>query len=198
MQEYPVTLMQFLLFLYHNQSDFVPLCMGGEFLCGLAATLFPYRIASESESEFSSPVDEFKVCVPTSRTISSTYEIQPFPSMMGTRPPALPLPKPSWTRLLEEWNGLFNINVNLSSNGNICIFSQSNRVTLMCISSVVLIVINSLRFQPFPESDSMVLVDTAERSSTKSKYFYFFREKRLKRFNKMQTGEEKFFSGLLL
>lgn len=63
MQEYPVTLMQFLLFLYHNQSDFVPLCMSGEFLCGLAATLFPYRIASESESEFSSPVDEFKVCV---------------------------------------------------------------------------------------------------------------------------------------
>ena len=132
MQEYPVTLMQFLLFLYHNQSDFVPLCMGGEFLCGLAATLFPYRIASESESEFSSPVDEFKVCVRTSRTISSTYEIQSPPSMMGTPPPALPQPKPSRKMapapicaLLEEWGGLFNINVNLSSNGNTCIFSQS-------------------------------------------------------------------------
>jgi hypothetical protein len=52
--------MQFLLFLYHNQSDFVPLCMSSEFLCGLAATLFPYRINSENSSELSSPIDEFK------------------------------------------------------------------------------------------------------------------------------------------
>ncbi|XP_064637335.1 WD repeat and FYVE domain-containing protein 3-like isoform X3 [Lineus longissimus] len=60
LREYPVTLMQFLLFLYHNQSDFVPLCMSSEFLCGLAATLFPYRINSENNSELSSPIDEFK------------------------------------------------------------------------------------------------------------------------------------------
>ena len=61
LREYPVTLMQFLLFLYHNQPDFVPLCMSGEFLAGLAATLFPYRVTSESNSEVSSPVEEFKV-----------------------------------------------------------------------------------------------------------------------------------------
>ncbi|CAH1794598.1 unnamed protein product [Owenia fusiformis] len=60
LHEYPITLMQFLLFLYHNQADFIPLCMSEEFLCGLVATLFPYRLSSVSSSEVSSPVDEFK------------------------------------------------------------------------------------------------------------------------------------------
>ena len=59
--EYPVTLMQFLLFLYHNQPEFVPLCMSGDFLCGLAATLFPYRFTSLNSSPLASPVDDFKV-----------------------------------------------------------------------------------------------------------------------------------------
>jgi len=63
LQEYPVTLMQFLLFLYHNQQDFVPLCMTGDFLCGLAATLFPYRFTADIDSEIASPIEEFKVCL---------------------------------------------------------------------------------------------------------------------------------------
>ena len=59
--EFPVTLMQFLLYLYHNQPDFAALCASADFLCALAATLFPYRSLSESESELSSPLEDFKV-----------------------------------------------------------------------------------------------------------------------------------------
>ncbi|XP_074647224.1 WD repeat and FYVE domain-containing protein 3-like [Tubulanus polymorphus] len=69
LNEYPVTLMQFLLFLYHNQPDFVPLCMSSEFLCGLAATLFPYKLNSESNSEIGSPIDEFKPFTDSDNTI---------------------------------------------------------------------------------------------------------------------------------
>ena len=59
--------MQFLLYLYHNHSaDFVPLCMSNEFLSALAATLFPYKPMSETNSEIMSPVDDFRV-----RTINS-------------------------------------------------------------------------------------------------------------------------------
>nr|XP_054773448.1 WD repeat and FYVE domain-containing protein 3-like [Lytechinus pictus] len=42
LQEYPVTLVQFLLYLYHNVTEFKPTCMSAPFLCGLASTLFPY------------------------------------------------------------------------------------------------------------------------------------------------------------
>ncbi|XP_071507653.1 WD repeat and FYVE domain-containing protein 3-like [Diadema antillarum] len=48
LQEYPVTLVQFLLFLYHNVAEFKPVCMSAPFLSGLASTLFPYP-ASQSD-----------------------------------------------------------------------------------------------------------------------------------------------------
>jgi len=61
-KDYPVTVMQFLLYLYHNHAaDFAPLCMSSEFLSALAATLFPYKPASESNSEIVSPLDDFQV-----------------------------------------------------------------------------------------------------------------------------------------
>jgi len=54
--------MQFLLYLYHNHAaDFVPLCMSSDFLSALAATLFPFKLVSESNSEIMSPVDDFGV-----------------------------------------------------------------------------------------------------------------------------------------
>eukprot|EP00058_Branchiostoma_floridae_P010550 XP_002596038.1 hypothetical protein BRAFLDRAFT_202950 [Branchiostoma floridae] len=62
-REYPVTLLQFLLFLYHNNPDFVPLCQSPDFLCALAATLFPLtarpysELVSEPESEMASPAE---------------------------------------------------------------------------------------------------------------------------------------------
>ena len=49
LQEYPVTLVQFLLYLYHNVSEFKPVCMSPPFLCGLASTLFPYPSNSNSD-----------------------------------------------------------------------------------------------------------------------------------------------------
>ncbi|XP_066304852.1 WD repeat and FYVE domain-containing protein 3-like isoform X4 [Branchiostoma lanceolatum] len=63
LREYPVTLLQFLLFLYHNNPDFVPLCQSPDFLCALAATLFPLtarpysELVSEPESEMASPAE---------------------------------------------------------------------------------------------------------------------------------------------
>ena len=68
----------------------------------------------------------------------------------------------------------------------------------MWISSVVLIVINSLRFQPFPESDSMVLVDTKERSSTKSKYFYLFSKNGPKGLIKCKQERKSFFQAVIV
>ena len=51
-QEYPVTLIQFLKYLYHNVTEFKPVCMSAPFLCGLAATLFPYIANTEQVSFF--------------------------------------------------------------------------------------------------------------------------------------------------
>ncbi|XP_038062031.1 WD repeat and FYVE domain-containing protein 3-like isoform X2 [Patiria miniata] len=63
-QEYPVTLIQFLLYLYHNVPEFKPVCMSAPFLCGLASTMFPYTAnteqPSEDSSELSSPSEEIK------------------------------------------------------------------------------------------------------------------------------------------
>ncbi|KAG1679752.1 WD repeat and FYVE domain-containing protein 3 [Nymphon striatum] len=59
-KEYPVTLIQFLLFLYHNTKDFMPLCMTSDTLCSLASTLFPYKVSSQINSEIASPVEEIK------------------------------------------------------------------------------------------------------------------------------------------
>lgn len=61
LKEYPVTLIQFFLYLYHNTPEFVPICMSGDVLCGLASTLFIYKSSSENNSEVVSPVDDFRV-----------------------------------------------------------------------------------------------------------------------------------------
>ncbi|KAL5018829.1 hypothetical protein ScPMuIL_004551 [Solemya velum] len=58
-QEYPVTLMQFLLFLYHNQEDFNSLCLSQEFISALVACLFPYK-PHNSDSIVTTPTEEFK------------------------------------------------------------------------------------------------------------------------------------------
>lgn len=69
-QEYPVTLMQFFLFLYHNQPDFVHLSSTPEFISSLAATLFPYNIV---DHDVTTPTEEFKV----SRSLKTVYHIYP-------------------------------------------------------------------------------------------------------------------------
>ncbi|XP_015131950.1 WD repeat and FYVE domain-containing protein 3 isoform X1 [Gallus gallus] len=70
LREYPVTLMQFFRYLYHNVPDLVSLWMSPEFLCALAATVFPFNIRPYSEmvgnsvtdldDEVGSPAEEFK------------------------------------------------------------------------------------------------------------------------------------------
>ncbi|CAI9723395.1 repeat and FYVE domain-containing 3-like isoform X2 [Octopus vulgaris] len=59
LNDYPVTLMQFLLFLYHNQTDFAQMCSSADFISALAATLFPHKLP-DSDSDVTTPVDEFK------------------------------------------------------------------------------------------------------------------------------------------
>ncbi|XP_052069301.1 WD repeat and FYVE domain-containing protein 3-like isoform X1 [Mytilus californianus] len=58
LQEYPVTLMQFLLFLYHNQPDFISLSITSEFISGLVATLFPSTNVT-TESKVTTPQEEY-------------------------------------------------------------------------------------------------------------------------------------------
>lgn len=58
MDEHPVTLVQFLMYLYHNRQDFMNMCMGSDILCALSATLFPFAVGI---SEVASPLDEFQV-----------------------------------------------------------------------------------------------------------------------------------------
>ncbi|KAI8741991.1 WD repeat and FYVE domain-containing protein 3 isoform X1 [Biomphalaria glabrata] len=57
--EYPVTVIQFLMFLYHNLSDFQSVCTSSDFITALVATLFPYP-ACESSSDVTTPNEEFK------------------------------------------------------------------------------------------------------------------------------------------
>ena len=56
-----MTVLQFILFLYHNQPDFAAQCASPEFLCALAATLFTYKAPSEGNSDAGTPVEEIKV-----------------------------------------------------------------------------------------------------------------------------------------
>ncbi|MEQ2274764.1 WD repeat and FYVE domain-containing protein 3 [Xenotaenia resolanae] len=66
LREYPVTLMQFFRYLYHNVPDLAPMWHSPEFLCALAATVFPFNIrpysemVSDLDDEASSPTEEFK------------------------------------------------------------------------------------------------------------------------------------------
>ncbi|XP_072261545.1 WD repeat and FYVE domain-containing protein 3 isoform X2 [Pyxicephalus adspersus] len=66
LREYPVTLMQFFRYLYHNVPDLSPMWISPEFLCALAASVFPFNIRPYSEmvtdldDEVGSPAEEFK------------------------------------------------------------------------------------------------------------------------------------------
>ncbi|KAK3895111.1 hypothetical protein Pcinc_001157 [Petrolisthes cinctipes] len=54
---YPVTLIQFLRFLYQQNGDFLPVFLSADVLTALASTLFPYTGSSEPHS-LTSPDDE--------------------------------------------------------------------------------------------------------------------------------------------
>ncbi|XP_031192864.1 WD repeat and FYVE domain-containing protein 3 isoform X2 [Mastomys coucha] len=66
LREYPVTLMQFFRYLYHNVPDLSSMWLSPDFLCALAATVFPFNIRPYSEmvtdldDEVGSPAEEFK------------------------------------------------------------------------------------------------------------------------------------------
>ncbi|XP_028629467.1 WD repeat and FYVE domain-containing protein 3 [Grammomys surdaster] len=66
LREYPVTLMQFFRYLYHNVPDLASMWLSPDFLCALAATVFPFNIRPYSEmvtdldDEVGSPAEEFK------------------------------------------------------------------------------------------------------------------------------------------
>ncbi|XP_045551374.1 WD repeat and FYVE domain-containing protein 3 isoform X1 [Salmo salar] len=66
LREYPVTLMQFFRYLYHNVPDLAPMWHSPEFLCVLAASVFPFNIrpysemVSDLDDEAGSPTEEFK------------------------------------------------------------------------------------------------------------------------------------------
>uniref|UniRef100_H3DD36 WD repeat and FYVE domain containing 3 n=1 Tax=Tetraodon nigroviridis TaxID=99883 RepID=H3DD36_TETNG len=66
LREYPVTLMQFFRYLYHNVNDLSPMWHSPEFLCALAAAVFPFNIrpysemVSDLDDEAGSPIEEFK------------------------------------------------------------------------------------------------------------------------------------------
>lgn len=49
LREYPVTLMQFFRYLYHNVPDLASMWLSPDFLCALAATVFPFNIRPYSE-----------------------------------------------------------------------------------------------------------------------------------------------------
>ncbi len=53
LREYPVTLTQFIVYLYHNAGDFMPVFMTEDVLTALVGTLFPSVVLSSK----SSPVD---------------------------------------------------------------------------------------------------------------------------------------------
>ncbi|XP_035824115.1 WD repeat and FYVE domain-containing protein 3 isoform X2 [Aplysia californica] len=58
-EEYPVTVVQFLLYLYHNLAEFQSVCHSSDFISSLVSTLFPYPV-SESSSDVTTPQEEFK------------------------------------------------------------------------------------------------------------------------------------------
>ena len=54
MKEYPITITQFLFYLYHNLADFMPAFMTPDVLTAVAATLFPI-MTDENISSMTSP-----------------------------------------------------------------------------------------------------------------------------------------------
>lgn len=64
LNDYPVTIIQFLFFLYHNFTDFMQVFMTAEVLGALAGTLFPKPSScSQDSSGASTPADEEPVLV---------------------------------------------------------------------------------------------------------------------------------------
>ncbi|KAJ8383375.1 hypothetical protein AAFF_G00221650 [Aldrovandia affinis] len=69
LREYPITLMQLFRYLYHNVPDLATMWVSPEFLCALAATVFPFNIrpysemVSDLDDEVGSPTEEFKAFV---------------------------------------------------------------------------------------------------------------------------------------
>ncbi|XP_028851764.1 WD repeat and FYVE domain-containing protein 3 isoform X2 [Denticeps clupeoides] len=66
LREYPVTLMQFFRYLYHNVPDLGPMWHNPDFLYALAAAVFPFNIrpysemVSDLDDDACSPTEEFK------------------------------------------------------------------------------------------------------------------------------------------
>ncbi|KAL4623281.1 WD repeat and FYVE domain-containing protein 3-like isoform X1 [Arapaima gigas] len=66
LRKYPATLMQFFLYFYHNMPDLASMWTSPEFLCALAATVFPFNVRPHSEmvsdldNEGSSPAEDLK------------------------------------------------------------------------------------------------------------------------------------------
>ncbi|XP_077377164.1 WD repeat and FYVE domain-containing protein 3 isoform X1 [Festucalex cinctus] len=66
LREYPVTLMQFFRYLYHNVPDLAPMWHSPDFLCALAAAVFPFNMrpysemVSDLDDEAGSPIEELK------------------------------------------------------------------------------------------------------------------------------------------
>ena len=59
LNDYPVTIIQFLFFLYHNLTDFMQVFMSVEVLGALAGSLFPKPASgSQDSSGASTPADE--------------------------------------------------------------------------------------------------------------------------------------------
>lgn len=59
LNDYPVTIIQFLFFLYRNFTDFMQVFMSAEVLGALAGTLFPKPVSSSQDSSgASTPADE--------------------------------------------------------------------------------------------------------------------------------------------
>lgn len=57
--DYPVIIIQFLFFLYHNFTDFMQVFMSADVLGALAGTLFPKPASSSQDSSgASTPADE--------------------------------------------------------------------------------------------------------------------------------------------
>ncbi|KAG7173359.1 WD repeat and FYVE domain-containing protein 3-like [Homarus americanus] len=79
LQSYPVTLIQFLRFLYQQNGDFLPVFLSGDVLAALASTLFPYTGSSEPQS-LTSPDDE--KATPENSSVSQVCEFQT--QLLGT------------------------------------------------------------------------------------------------------------------
>lgn len=61
LSDYPVTIIQFLFFLYHNLTDFMQVFMSADVLGALASTIFPkLNNSSRDSSGGSTPADEVK------------------------------------------------------------------------------------------------------------------------------------------